>query len=51
MAALADSVDYSSEEIVDPQLMWHTCNRITLEFMETIDERRKLTIKGKYNKQ
>ena len=47
MAALADSVDYSSsEEIVDPQLLWHTCNSMTLEFMETIDERRKLTIKG-----
>lgn len=47
LAALSNSIDSSKEnEIIDPQLMWYTCNANILEFLKYIKKENKLTIKG-----
>lgn len=47
LAVLSNSIDFSKEnKLIDPQLMWYTCNANILEFLKNIGEEKKLTIKG-----
>ncbi|EHA58580.1 hypothetical protein Syn8016DRAFT_2987 [Synechococcus sp. WH 8016] len=42
LAVLSNSIDFSKEnELIDPQLMWYTCNANILEFLKNIGEEKK----------